>query len=674
MPTRKWGSEILVNTTVAGDQTNSKITVLAGGGFVVVWQDDRSADSAILAQLYDAVGNRIGGELTLAAAAGIDFVLPDVTALADGSFYFTATQLVGADNYIVGAVYDASGAVVRAQHVVFAFGQDTNSDVARLGTGSVVTWEDPNGVNTDILFRIFDAAGTGGAVLSANTATAAAQQDPSAAAAPDAATFAIVWDSNFDFTIRGRLFTAAGAEFAPEFLIATGSQAASDPAVVWLNNEEFAVVWRDVNSFNAGSNQIKVKIFDGQSATPTALTGNILVNSTMADYQQNPQITALPNGGFVVSWEDNSGVGGDSDFAIRLQAFDGAGGKIGGEFLVNTTTTNYQFGPSITALADGRVVVSWTDASSGNQDIRMQIIDPRDGIVTGTGGADILYGHDSVGDEISGFAGDDTLFGLRGNDSLYGGDGKDTAFGAAGDDVAYGGAGNDDLRGGVGDDDLFGEDSNDVLIGGAGADILNGGAGIDTASYVGAKLGVTVSLNGTLVATGDADGDVLVLIENLTGSNLAASGDTLRGNTLANILSGLAGNDSLNGGSGNDTLIGGLGADTLTGGLGNDSFQYSALADAGDIITDFSSAAAGNNDAFKFKGSAFGGLAAGSILANQFQSSTSASAGTTDVRFYYETDTGILRYDADGSNAGAATIIATLQAGATMTLSDILII
>ena len=69
----------------------------------------------------------------------------------------------------------------------------------------------------------------------------------------------------------------------------------------------------------------------------------------------------------------------DSNFSIRLQAFDGAGNKTGGEIVVNTTTTGSQFEPSIAALPDGRVVVTWTDNShsggdaSGNA-IRMQII------------------------------------------------------------------------------------------------------------------------------------------------------------------------------------------------------------------------------------------------------------------------------------------------------------
>jgi Ca2+-binding RTX toxin-like protein len=62
---------------------------------------------------------------------------------------------------------------------------------------------------------------------------------------------------------------------------------------------------------------------------------------------------------------------------------------------------------------------------------------------------------------------------------------------------------------------------------------------------------------------GDADGDFLVDIENLSGSGF---GDWLIGDDHNNVLSGLGGNDTLWGGDGGDRLDGGDGADTLNGG------------------------------------------------------------------------------------------------------------
>ena len=114
------------------------------------------------------------------------------------------------------------------------------------------------------------------------------------------------------------------------------------------------------------------------------------------------------------------------------------------------------------------------------------------------------------------------------------------------------------LDGGAGDD---------ILIGGAGADRLIGGAGIDTASYAASAAGVTVNLATGVGSGGDAQGDTLSGIENLTGSN---SADNLTGDNNSNTLMGNGGNDVLIGGVGQDVLDGGDGVDYLEGGAGAD--------------------------------------------------------------------------------------------------------
>jgi len=74
---------------------------------------------------------------------------------------------------------------------------------------------------------------------------------------------------------------------------------------------------------------------------------------------------------------------------------------------------------------------------------------------------------------------------------------------------------------------------------------------------------------------GDAAGDVLTGIENLTGS---AQTDILRGDDAANMLSGLAGNDEIRGADGNDMIFGGAGADRLCGDASIDVLSYATSA------------------------------------------------------------------------------------------------
>jgi Ca2+-binding RTX toxin-like protein len=158
-------------------------------------------------------------------------------------------------------------------------------------------------------------------------------------------------------------------------------------------------------------------------------------------------------------------------------------------------------------------------------------------------------------------------------------------------------------------------------------------------------------------------------IEALEGTNF---GDALGGDNNFNRLIG-GGGDSLMGRGGSDVLVGGIGSDSLTGGLGNDSFDFTALNQGGDKIYDYSNVS-GNNDTLRFEGDVFGGLPNGAIASKHFVANADGVATAADHRFVYETDTGILRYDANGSGAGGVTVIATLTGAPTLTFTDFTII
>jgi Ca2+-binding RTX toxin-like protein len=190
----------------------------------------------------------------------------------------------------------------------------------------------------------------------------------------------------------------------------------------------------------------------------------------------------------------------------------------------------------------------------------------------------------------------------------------------------------------------------------------------DTADYRDSAAGVVVNLATGAARGGFATGDVLTGIESLRGSGFA---DTLTGNALANALAGAKGADVLRGAAGADMLCGGLGADTLTGGAGNDAFVYRSTASGGDRITDFG-ATAGNNDVIRLLATAFGDHATGALRAGEFQANAAGVATKAAIRIIYDTDDGRILYDADGSGAGRAVLLATVQDDATMTASDFL--
>jgi Ca2+-binding RTX toxin-like protein len=108
---------------------------------------------------------------------------------------------------------------------------------------------------------------------------------------------------------------------------------------------------------------------------------------------------------------------------------------------------------------------------------------------------------------------------------------------------------------------LNGFGNNDQLEGRGGADRLEGGAGTDVADYT-SSLAVNVDLQAAAQTGNDAQGDVLLSIEQVDGSQFGS--DVLRGNSGANYLFGNGGNDTLEGRAGADTLNGGSGSDTAS--------------------------------------------------------------------------------------------------------------
>jgi Ca2+-binding RTX toxin-like protein len=155
-------------------------------------------------------------------------------------------------------------------------------------------------------------------------------------------------------------------------------------------------------------------------------------------------------------------------------------------------------------------------------------------------GIENVYGAFLVNDILTGSAGNNLLDGRGGSDILNGLGGTDILRGADDDDILNGGAGND------------------VLYGEEGADQLDGSAGIDTASYYLRPEAVVVDLAAGTGSGGAAQGDTLVGIEIVSGSQ---GSDTISGDAGANTLKGWTGNDVLRGRGGADTLDGGIGTD-----------------------------------------------------------------------------------------------------------------
>jgi Ca2+-binding RTX toxin-like protein len=564
MPVRKWGSEQVVGKDHFISFMEADVAGLADGGYVVVWED--SDTQRVLAQRFDALGSPAGAQIVVVSSdvAGTGYSQPQVTALDGGGFAISYTSSAGGQNIWVNQ-YAADGSYLNGQGFV---------DPASESQGAITT----NGSGYRMAYQHDGDIRIGGAIVNSDV-TAGTQSHP-AIAEIDGGRYVVTWLDGAD--IRYRVFASDSTALTASIQANTSPHVAApyNASVIGLADGRFVIAWSESSALlqDRSGRSVHAKIYDADGAQ---ISSEFVVNSAFNNSQIYPDLVALPDGGFVAVWSDSSAGFNSTDYNIAGQRFDAFGARVGSRFTINTATdgANGQYFPHVAALADGRLVVEWH--SGGTGEIRTQIIDPRDGVVTGTEDADTLYGHTIVNDEINGLGGDDALNGLGDDDALYGGDG------------------------------------NDVLRGGAGADELDGGAGTDTASWYTGAAGVVVSLVTGIGGGGEAQGDTLSAIENLSGSQ---GNDSLVGNSGANILQGW---------NGNDVLTGAGGQDTLTGGAGADRFVYSSTAQSAvganaDMITDFihaqadkidlsaidANTAAAGNQAFSFIGTAlFTGVA-----------------------------------------------------------------
>lgn len=256
--------------------------------------------------------------------------------------------------------------------------------------------------------------------------------------------------------------------------------------------------------------------------------------------------------------------------------------------------------------------------------------------------------------------------------------------GTAADQTIVGGDFNDTLNGGAGKDKLIGNGGNDLLDGGndSDADILNGGSGNDTyiwssnTTIIDASGVDTISSNEALSLTSFSAIENLTLTgsqhNGATGNSLA---NTLTGNNGRNTMDGQGGSDVLIGGNGNDQLGGGAGNDTLTGGGNADTFVFFAALNAAnnvDTITDFS--APFDTILLENTGAGlFTALPVGALAASAFKSNASGTATDADDRIVYNTATGALIYDSNGSAAGGTIQFAVLTGKPAISADDFLV-
>jgi Ca2+-binding RTX toxin-like protein len=344
---------------------------------------------------------------------------------------------------------------------------------------------------------------------------------------------------------------------------------------------------------------------------------------------------------------------------------------------------------------------------------------PGGSVIKGTSGNDTLKGTANA-ERIEGGAGSDLIYGMGGSDALLGGTGSDkfvlnTKLGGSvaqildfnpAEDAFYldtaiftklvkGTLSSPTKIYGTNLEDGAGakaNDNNDFLIydkttGNLSYDADGNGSG---ASVVIAKLqpGLDLTAGNFYTVSGTTSGGAqspstsepgLTPIPEPTPDPTPtppASG-SISGTSGSDTLFGTAGIDKIVAQGGADYLYGKGGADQLTGGAGEDKFVFDTKFDGTiDEIMDFNPL----EDVLYLDDAIFTKLSGGSlsdpqrIYSGQLKDGAGAKAGDSSDFLIYDSNTGNLSYDADGSGAGAGIVFAHLQPGLDLVPADFYVI
>ncbi|KKJ76815.1 hypothetical protein WH95_11025, partial [Kiloniella litopenaei] len=384
---RKSSSEIKVNDYTVGEQKEPSIMSLSDGGYIVFWNGDGELGNGLYSQRYGANGNLVGNQSLLKSGTVAEL---SSTELADGSYVLTwHSYSDGNARGVSSQRFDVTGSPIGEETQVNTYTNENqnNSSITALSDGGyVITWTsyDQDGHAHGVYFQRFDASGNPlGGETQANSYTDNMQYDSSITALSDGG-YVITWTSyGQDGHAHGvyfQRFDASGNPLGEETQVNTytnGNQ--KDSSITALSDGGYVITWTSYEQDGSGTG-VYLQRYD---ASGNPLGGETQVNTVTNDYQNFPSVIALPDGGYVVTWQCLEGatyysrelsqfVYGQSE--VRLQHFNAQGEAVDGEIQVNDFVSNQSFSlgtyamkPSVTALSDGSYVVTWaSDEQDGD--------------------------------------------------------------------------------------------------------------------------------------------------------------------------------------------------------------------------------------------------------------------------------------------------------------------
>ena len=633
------GTEFRINqASTVDNEGDSDIVALPDGGFLVIYHDRDFNDlggSNIRLERFDATGAPVAENSVVVSDSGSatfpNFANPRGAASSATSVMVVYDKIEAGISGVFFKIYNPTTDTYGAETALLTGGTTQNGDVAVLTNGNYVAVAERTDGDDLLTYRIMNSAGANvlGATFVIGTNTNAESDFEPSVTALTGGGFAIVWTNTdlVDSDIVYRIYDAAGVQTGSG-LITNGSATNNnnEPVVTGLADGSFIIAY-DNDEANVGT--VAHIAASGVQLGELQFTGSV---TQLA-------ITSLADGRFAVTYQDlgdihmeildtrdnaNSGV-----YTPNSQSI----GTVGDDVFTANADQNFGYDGNDT-INDGGGLNS-IYGGDGDDTITIFSVDPLE-VADGGSGTNLLIGSSMSNGTIYNLALGTVANGLAIQQTLN----FQNVVGSNADESFVGTVGNNILSGGGGDDSINGAAGIDTMVGGAGNDtfFVNTLADLVDEDIGGGILDRVISSGNYILQAGveierlSANDPNAVVAMNLFGNELS---QLISGNNGVNVLSGGAagGTDTLRGFDGDDVYrvfnTTDLIIETAGGGTGDRVVSAVSFVLAADDDIEFLNTANGAGiGALNLTGNALSQLIIGNNGANILSAGATGSADT----------------------------------------------
>ena len=311
------GDEFQVNATTAGNQTEASIAMNDAGDFIIVWHGPSINEEDIFAQRFDPNGQPLGDELMVNTYTQGKQQYPKVAISRDGAFAVVwESEKPEAQTTIVSfRTFDVNGLAIGEEFNVNSIANCRYPDVAMDPNGNfAIVWMEDRSSNS-IMAKLHNADGTAKTVPFDVSTIKFSSVTRSSIAMDANGYFVVAWDGDPDRAslddIHARLFDPNGSPLGEQFIVNTTlAEAQQYPQVAMNNKGEFVIVWETEIEAHTTKRDIFARLYDSLGQP---VGEEFQINTFVEGDQRYPDVAVSDNGVFVTVWQsdgqDGSGYG-----------------------------------------------------------------------------------------------------------------------------------------------------------------------------------------------------------------------------------------------------------------------------------------------------------------------------------------------------------------------------